>query len=295
MDPTRGTIVITGASGLLGRHLVEHFRRREWNVRALVRDPSRNPFVERDIEVFRADLPDVIDERAFMGTDVVIHAAYATAESSVDTAKRVNEAGTARVLAASRAAGVRRFMFVSSAAAHSDARSYYGRSKLALEKELDTTRDLIVRPGLVLAPSGGLFERMRHAIQKSPVVPLVGGGSQILQTIHVDDLCKAFERALELDLTGALNVAEPDGITIRSFIELIARRLSRRVRFLPVPSMPVLAVAQFLERLHLPSPVTSENVRGLFAMRHTPTSADLARLGIKVRSARESIADLIPA
>jgi len=295
MAPTRGTIAITGASGLLGRHLVEHFRRREWNVRALVRDPSRNPFVERDIEVFRADLPDAIDERAFKGADVMIHAAYATAESSADTAKRVNEDVTARVLAASRAAGVRRFIFVSSLAAHRDARSYYGRSKLALEKQLDTTRDLIIRPGLVLAPSGGLFERMRRTIEKSPVIPLVGRGSQILQTVHIDDLCTGFERAIELDLTGELNIAEPEGITMRSFIELIARRLNHRVRFLPVPPLPILAVAGILERLPLPTPVTSENVRGLIAMRYTPTSVDIARLGIKVRSARESIADLIPA
>ena len=81
------TIAITGASGLLGRHLVEHFRRREWNVRALVRDPLSAPFGERDVQVFRADLPDVIDETAFKGADVVIHAAYATAESSANTAK----------------------------------------------------------------------------------------------------------------------------------------------------------------------------------------------------------------
>ena len=43
----------------------------------LVRDPKRSPFAERDIEVFRAELPDAIDERAFEGADVVIHAAYA--------------------------------------------------------------------------------------------------------------------------------------------------------------------------------------------------------------------------
>ena len=289
------TIAITGASGLLGRHLVEHFRRREWNVRALVRNPSRNPFAERDIEVFRVDLPDVIDERAFDGADVVIHAAYAMAESKENSAKRVNEVGTARVLAASRGANVRRFLFVSSFAAHGDARSYYGRSKLGLEQQLDSSRDLVIRPGLVLAPSGGLFERIRHSIEKSPVVPLVGGGSQILQTVHVDDLCMGFERALELDLTGALNIAEPDGVTMVSFIELIARRMNRRARFVSVPAPPVLGVTRILERMHLPSPVTSENVRGLLAMRHTPTTADLNRLGIRVRTAEESINDLLPA
>ncbi|MDQ3773349.1 MAG: NAD-dependent epimerase/dehydratase family protein [Pseudomonadota bacterium] len=287
------TIAITGASGLIGRHLADHFRRREWNVRALVRDPSRSPFAERDIEVLRAELPDAIDERAFEGADVVIHAAYATAESRADTARRVNEVGTARVLAASRAAGVHRFVFVSSFAAHPDARSYYGRSKLALERQLDSVRDLVIRPGLVLAPSGGLFERMRRSIESSPVVPLVGGGRQILQTVHIDDLCVAFERAVQLDLTGALNVAEPEGVKMRAFIEMMAARLNRRARLVPIPAQSMLVVVRALERLRLPLPVSSENVLGLLAMRHTPTARDLARLGIRVRTTGESLEELI--
>jgi nucleoside-diphosphate-sugar epimerase len=289
------TIAITGAGGLLGRHLADHFRRREWNVRALVRDPSRSPFAERDIEVFRAELPDAIDERAFEGADVVIHAAYAMSERRAATARRVNEEGTARVLAVSRAAGVRRCVFVSSLAAHPDARSYYGRSKVALERQLDPMRDLVIRPGLVLAPSGGLFERMRRSIERSPVMPLVGGGGQILQTVHIDDLCTGFERALELDLTGAINIAEPDGVTMKSFIEMLARRLNRRVMLVSVPARPMVAAIWMLERMRVPTPVSSENMLGLLAMRHTPTVRDLARLGIRVRTTAESVAELIKA
>ena len=287
------TIVITGASGLLGRHLVDYFRRREWTVRALVRDPSQSPFAARDVETFLARLPDELDEKAFAGADVVVHAAYSIDDKNPAVARRVNEDGTARVLAASRAAAVRKFIFVSSFAAHPGAQSYYGRSKLALELRLDPSRDLVLRPGLVLAASGGLFERMRRSIERSPVVPVVGGGTQILQTVHIDDLCMAFERAVDLDLSGALNVAEPDGVTMRDFLGMIAGRLNRRLVLVPVPLTPVLGVVRGLERLRLPSPVSSDNVLGLQAMRHTPTTADLKKLGIRVRTTAESLADLI--
>jgi NADH dehydrogenase len=164
-----------------------------------------------------------------------------------------------------------------------------------LERQLDAMRDLVIRPGLVLAPSGGLFERMRRSIERFPVMPLIGGGGQILQTVHIDDLCTGFERALELDLTGAINIAEPDGVTMKSFIEMLARRLNRRVMLVSVPARPMVVAVRMLERMRVPTPVSSENVLGLLAMRHTPTARDLARLGIRVRTTAESVADLIQA
>jgi nucleoside-diphosphate-sugar epimerase len=287
------TIAITGATGLVGRHLCEYFRRRGWNVRALMRDTSRYPFTEPGIDVYRADLPHAFDERALHGADAVIHAAYSTTATRADVAKRVNEEGTMQVLSASRSAGVRRFVFVSSFAAHANARSYYGRSKFELEQLLDSQRDLVIRPGLVLAPTGGLFERLRNSLQRSAIVPLFGGGKQILQTVHIDDACLGFERAIDRDLTGALNIAEPEGITMKSFIKRLAARLRKRVVLIPVPAQPTVAFLQMFERAGVQLPVSSENVLGLLAMRHTPTAPDLARLDLRVRTTEESLSELM--
>lgn len=293
MTPEKRTVAITGATGLLGRHLCEHFHRRGWLVRALIRDTSRYPFTAPGIELFRADLPQAFDEQALTNVDAVIHAAYSTTAVRRDTAKRVNEEGTMRVLEASRAAEVRQFIFVSSFAAHAEAQSYYGQSKYELEQRMDPQRDLVLRPGLVLAPHGGLFERLRQSVQRSALVPLFGGGKQILQTVHIDDLCLAFERAIDDGFTGALNVAEPEGITMKNFIRKLARRLGRRVMMVPVPAQPTVALLRTLERAGFHLPVSSENVLGLLAMRHTPTAPDLARLGLQLRTTEESLSQLM--
>lgn len=262
-------------------------------VHALVRDVTHYPFDKPGIRVFHADLPDSLDETAFQRADFVIHAAYATTANPPTIAMRVNEGGTARVLAAARSAGVARFVFVSSLAAHAGARSYYGRSKHMLEQQLDYSRDLTIRPGLILARHEGLFERLRRSVEHSPVVPLFGGGLQILQTVHVDDLCEGFERALLKGLTGTLNIAEPGGITMREFLEEIARRLRRNVIMVPLPGAPALWLLRSFERLRIPLPVTSENLLGLLSMQHADTASDLARLGLTVRDARQSLAELI--
>jgi nucleoside-diphosphate-sugar epimerase len=184
-------------------------------------------------------------------------------------------------------------VFISSIASHPQSASYYGRSKALLESSLDPRRDLIIRPGLILANDGGLFGRMRRSIGRTGVVPLFWGGRQIVQTIHVDDLCLAIERAIERGCVGALSVAELEGMPLRSFLRMLARELGRRPLLLPLPGGPVLTLLRLLERLGLRLPLSSENVLGIKAMRQVPTSADLALLGIRPRSARESLGDLL--
>jgi nucleoside-diphosphate-sugar epimerase len=287
-----GTIAITGASGLVGRYLCDHFRRRGWEVRGLVRGTSGYPFEEAGISLFRCDLPDVLEDASFRGADVVIHCAYATRFTGLDASRRVNEDGTRRVLAAARGAGVRRFVFISSTSAHRDAPSYYGRSKHALELLMDPGSDLVIRPGLVLASDGGLFHRIRALVRRTPVVPLPGSGTQVVQTVHIDDLCTAVERALTREFAGALNVAEPDGCTMKELVRQIARLDGSRRYLLPVPIAPLYHCFRLLERLQVPFPASSENLLGLTSLRTVPVTADLDRLGMKVRPAAESLAAL---
>lgn len=285
-------IAITGASGLIGRHLCDHFRRRGWEVHGLVRDPGSYPFTEPGIRLFRCDLPEVLESGGVVGATVLVHCAYTTRSAGQPRARQVNEDGTLRVRDAARAAGIKRFVFMSSLSAHEDARSYYGRSKHVLESLLDPRRDLVIRPGLVLASDGGLFQRMRRLVRRAPIVPLLGGGSQIVQTVHIDELCTAIERALSLGIVGSLNIAEPTGIAMKDLLLQIARQDGRRRYVISVPLTPVFLTLRLLEILRLPLPISSENVLGLAALRVAPVEGDLNGLGMRLRTAAENLAVL---
>jgi hypothetical protein len=63
----------------------------------------------------------------------------------------------------------------------------------------------------------------------------------------------------------------------------------------PLPFGPVLAVLRVVEALRLPFPLRSESLLGLKGLQQLPVDADLARLGLRVRTARESLADVLPA
>jgi nucleoside-diphosphate-sugar epimerase len=289
-------IAVTGATGFIGRHLCDSLRRRGWDVRALVRDTSAYPFSESGVRRFPCDLLDRLDPEALAGAGAVVHCAYVTRHKNLEESRRVNVEGTRRVLEASRAAQVARFVFISSQSAHEGASSFYGRSKLELEGMMAADRDLIVRPGLVLGRGeAGLFHRMCETVRHARVIPLFGGGHQPLQTVHVDDLCSALLSALDAGMTGRVTVAEPVPIEMRQFLETLAGRLGSRPRFVSFPMAPALTMMRALEALRVPFPVSSENLLGLEQMRAVDTRADLARLGVTVRSALESLEDIFPA
>jgi dihydroflavonol-4-reductase len=119
MDPV---LMITGATGYLGRALVDLLVRRGDEVRAVVRDAARAAEVlPGEVDVAVADLADgEALERAARGCTGVLHLAGSVGHLPEET-RRANVEGTRRVLAASVAAGVPRVVYTSSSAAVMDA------------------------------------------------------------------------------------------------------------------------------------------------------------------------------
>lgn len=294
MSEPRGVIGVTGATGFLGRYLCRHLQAEGWTVRALVRDLGAAREVLPGFDAARCDVPDAVDEASLRGCSVLVHAAYATKETDPERMRLVNEEGSRRLFEAARRAGVARIVFVSTVAADPKAPNYYARSKAAVEALCAPDRDLIVRPGLILGREGrGLFQQMRDIMRTLHVVPLFGGGRQPLQTVHVEDLCRAMGRALDLGLTGTVNVAEPTPPTLGEFLRALARRLGIRCLFVPLPFGPVLFAVRRLEAMGVPVPLRSESLLGMQGLRAVPVAADLSRLGVSVRSAMESLATIV--
>jgi NADH dehydrogenase len=284
---TARVVVITGATGFVGGALCRRFAAAGWQVRAGVRDLANAHFGDPAIRPFRCHLPDALDAAAFRGAEAVIHAAYATQSCSPAEARAVNVRGTARVLRASRRAGAR-FVFVSSCSAHAGAQSLYGRSKYALERRLDPTRDLIVRPGLVLG-GGGLAARMAQTLRRSPVVPLFDGGRQPLQTVHIDDLTEALLRLVSAHATGLVVLAEAEPVALRDFMRLLAAQVGARPVWVPMPSAPVLVALGLAERLGLRLPIGRENLLGLRGLVRQEAEVGSRLTGLRIRPAAESL------
>lgn len=287
-------IAVTGATGLIGRALCHYLAGRGYEVRAMCRRQDSELAAATGIRLCSCDLPDQVDAAALRGCGAIIHAAYVTRATSRATAQRVNETGTRKLHQMSREAGVERFVFVSTTSAHERSRSYYGQSKFRLESSMDPDRDLVIRPGLVLSESAGLFARLTSTTGHGRpwFIPLFAGGGQPMQTIHIEDLCEGIRLALARRISGSLTLASPETPTVRQFFEAVASRANREPIFVPVPAFIGLAVLRLAEAVGLRLAVTSDNLLGLLGLKPWDSGPDLERIGLRVRNLKESLASL---
>lgn len=254
-------ILITGATGFVGSHLVQALSERGTKARALVRETSDVSLLERHgIGRVTGDLGDPGALRsAVADAGVVLHLAAATRALSPRAFHDVNVGGTRRLLDAMEAdGGGRRLVYLSSLAAVGPARerpvrpdddprpiTAYGRSKLEGEREAlgrSGVSVAVLRPPAVYGPRDrDLLTFFRVA--GWGVLPVLGSADRRLQLIHAADLAEAVVRAAEsASATGVFHVAEPTVYGWGEVLDLVARAVGRRGVRVTVPR-PVLRSA----------------------------------------------------
>lgn len=209
-------VLVTGASGMLGGAVASLLVRNGLDVRTFQRRPSGVPGAV-DVAGELTSRADVV--RAVAGVDAVVHlAAKVSFTGDARDFHRINVVGTADLLQAARAAGVQRFVHISSpsvahvgrslvgaAAEPADpehARGFYARTKaeaevLALRADNDRMSVAVIRPHIVWGPGDTqLVERVLHRARAGRL-PLLAGGTALVDTTYVDNAASAIAAALD--------------------------------------------------------------------------------------------------
>ena len=259
-------ILITGATGFVGSHLIEALGRRGIAARALVRETSDTSLLDRfGIVRVVGDLGDAATvRRAVDGAATVVHMAAATRALSPEAFHRVNADGTQRLVEAMREAGGRpRLVYLSSLAAAGPAReapvgpadpprpiTAYGRSKLAGERAClaePAIESAVLRPPAVYGPGDrDLLTFFRLADRG--VLPVVGRTGRRLQMVHARDLAEAIVQAIRTPTaTGVFHIAEPVAYPWTRLLELVAEAVGVDGVRIRVPGLLVRAAATVSE------------------------------------------------
>jgi nucleoside-diphosphate-sugar epimerase len=252
-------VLVTGASGFLGRAVVAAFAQDGYPVRAAVRAEPLRPFADGVELIKHPDLTEPIDWRPLLdGIDVVIHLAgiaYITTGVTPDAYDRVNRLATEQAAIAAARCGVRRFVFVSSIRAQSGPAADhvlterdppsptddYGRSKLAAEKAVACSGVpfTVLRPVLLYGPSvKGNFAALIRAANSPWPLP-VGLFANRRSILGIGNFVSALHFVLSAPATAGETYVVADPAIPPSLAELIAmmrQAQGRRPQLLPVPT-----------------------------------------------------------
>ena len=272
------TVLVTGANGFVGSHLVPALADAGHHVLALVRDDDGAALVQRrltagqraSVEMRRGDVtkPDSLPD-ALAGADAVLHLAAVPRDwDGGATLRLVNTEGTRNILAAAAAAGIRRFVHLGALGVIDDPSLHYGSSKakamaLVRESGLDWT---ILSPSLLFGPRDGFFNILAGLVRMSPgIVPITGKGDARFQPLAIADLAKAAVLTLGDDATIGREylLGGPRYWTYREIVEEVLRGMDKRRLLVPMPVAVIRLVAGASETIRLPFPVATDQLRQL--------------------------------
>ena len=281
-------VVITGANGFVGSYLCNYFAQKGWQTNALVHKQPEKPIT--GVNYFTYELSEPVPQAAFEGAEYFIHCAFAKIELRHD-AFEVNVEGTERLLKMSQQCAIKKNIFISSVSSKEDALSIYGKQKFVCESLFKKPNDLILRLGLVLG-DGGLFKQMRNYLQKGRFIPLISGGKQPMQTIHIADLALAIDKCIEKNLSGLMPLASSEKITTKEFYRILCKSLGTSPIFIYLPFGLFFAFLSIPETFGFMLPVTRENLLGLKKLTYVDTSETIAKISIRIKNCEESLGTL---
>ena len=284
--PESTSVHVTGASGFTGSHVVPLLLARGFQVSALCRSDSAAAQVRKlGARPITGDLDDAASvERAFR-------------ESGASHLLNIASLGFGHgetIVTAAENAGLHRAVFVSTTAIFTKLNAPSKVVRTAAEatitsSSLDWT---IVRPTMIYGTPGDRnMWRLLRLLRRSPLVPAPGGGRNLQQPVHVDDLAQAIVAALDAEAAvgRAYDVAGPDPLTFRQVVGTAATAVGRRPRFVPLPGRALVKALQTVERSGRTLPIKAEQVERLLEDKAFDISAARADLGFAPRSFAEGI------
>jgi dihydroflavonol-4-reductase len=268
-------ILVTGATGFLGRHLIAQLARGDRPVRALVRPQSDAAFLAAYPQVEPFTVSGITDaagvRAACAGCDAVVHAAaYFRMWGRPGTFVRTNVLGTQTVLGAAQQAGVARVVHVSSIAVVGrplpgrvvderhpcDPQDDYQRTKLAAERlaleaaaggALDV---VVVRPGALYGPGGHYaFNRLFFRDPMRGLRIKVEGGRRLIFPAYAPDVAAGAVAALRRGRSGEVYNLSGLPLTHNEVNDIVSDVAGISRRRLNVPTGLVLAFARLLTAL----------------------------------------------
>ena len=262
-------VLVTGATGFLGRRVVHELLERRHQVRCLVHTPGRERvFDHRAVEVQYGNVqdPDSLSY-AFYDVHAVVHLVGIIRPNRRNTFEKVHLEGTANVLAAAKQAGANHFLHVSVIGAANDQNYPYLYTKWLAEQEIINSGMpyTIFRPSMLFGEGDEFLNSLAGLVRLFPLVPVIGSGKNRLHPVSVEDLARCIAMTLgREELKGqALDLGGDNRMNYNDVVAEVAAAMGkRRLRF-HLPVWLMYAVAKITQGIMPRPPFTTDQLKVL--------------------------------
>ena len=261
-------ILITGATGFVGRNLIESMPKE--NIKCLVRSTSNIEFLKKyNVNIVYGDINDKKSlDNALKGIDAVIHLAAYIRGSNKDLFYKVNTEGIKNLIEACKKNKIKRIIMLSSMAVTRKYLDDYGKSKKQAEdllknSNLDYT---ILRPSMIYGKDSNSTKHLISYINMLPlIIPIVGNGKFNIQPIYINDVTSVIIKSLDnkTSIGKTYDLLGETRISFNYFIDFISSRLNiKKIKF-HIPVSFVLIGISFFRFFYKNFPVTKEFIKGM--------------------------------
>ena len=284
-------LLLTGATGSVGRALLRRLTASGEPVRCLVRDPRGLGADRVRVQIALGDLADPPSFRnAMRGVRTVVHLAAAIRDQPAGSIEELNGIATWRMVRAAERAGVEHFVFMSSLGAERHNRSRFLRAKALAEDAVlaSAVRHTVLAPSLVYAGGDTFMTVLERLALLLPVMPVSGRGAALYEPIWADDVADCVMAALGGAGNGRARyeLAGPQTLSHEQIVELVLRAAGRKRRIVHVPTPLVSRGLRVVEALMKSrAPVTWDEAELLeVSMTSVAGTADAEALDVSPRT-----------
>ena len=270
-------ILITGASGYLGSHILKQLAQAGRPIRALVRSrawaEAEGRLSGHNVEWVEGDVtrPETL-AAAVNQVDSIIHTVAIAIEKGGRTYEAINYQGTVNIVDAAKAAGVRRFINISQLGADPGLpyRFLASKGKAQAYVAASNLEWTAFRPSVMWGPEDEFANTFARLVPLTPLIfPIIGSGQAAFQPVWVDDVATAVVKSLDdpAALGQEFELGGPEVLTIAEIERRTLRAIGARRLMIPTP-IPLLRIAVALMGI-LPSPPVTTSLLDLLSVDNT--------------------------
>lgn len=279
-------ILVTGASGFVGSHIVRKLVEAGKPVRAMVRSRKRalmeNRLTGLPVDWVEADVtnPETLIS-ALQGVNGIVHTVAIAIEKGGRTYEEVNYQGTVNLVDAAEKLGIKRFINISQLGANSRLPYRFLASKGKAQEYVaaSSLEWTALRPSVIWGPEDEFANTFARLIPLTPFIfPIIGGERAKFQPVWVGDVASCVVKVLDDPSTigHEYELGGPEVLTLEEIERRVLAAMGAKRWMIPFP-MPVLRLIVTLMEVLLPAPPVTRSLLELLAVPNVTTNNALTQ------------------